>query len=141
MRRAFDYSVETTILKKITDEFTKFREVSGGPCPSRLRELAVSAVSMGVTRIRVSQAAGVTPKTISNWSKSLRPQAKELSIVSESAAQPLSLSTADSASTGSIVIRLKSGVEIEITKRELTFEFLSLLNGLSNDLGDLGSLR
>ena len=141
MRRISDSRTEAAILKKITDEFTKFREVSTGHISKRLRELAISALAEGVKRGRVAQAAGVSPKTISNWSKSARPQAKELSIVSESAARSLPLPASVSAATDSILIRLKSGVEIELAKQELSFEFLSLLSGLGGGLEDFGGTR
>ena len=127
MRRISDGRTEAAILKKITDEFAKFREESTGHSSERLRGLARSAMSAGVMRSQVAAAAGVSPNTISNWVASVRPQAKQLSLISAPRPSPLPVAAAPSRL---ILIRLKSGIEIEISKQEMSFEFLRLLNEL-----------
>lgn len=120
---------ETAILKKITDEFAKFRADSSGHSPKRLRELTASALVQGLSRTKVAKAAGVSPKTISNWARSVEPQAKQLNIIDDLTAIVLPVSTL-STPAATICIRLVSGVEIVLPKNEMNRDFLILLSGL-----------
>jgi hypothetical protein len=113
-------------LEKIASEFCRFREKEGGHCPERLKSMALSAVGMGLSSGSVAEAAGVSATTIRNWAAK-SPKAKQLTLVAspEAAWEHKTALAADL-----VCIRLASGVEIDFPRRELSVEFLSILNSI-----------
>jgi hypothetical protein len=128
MEQNSDELSEIEILKNISDAFSRFRADSSGHVPKDLKKLASQALVCGIKRNQIAAAAGVAPKTISNWSLSFKPQAKQLCIISE----PITRVERAPEPTP-VLIRLRSGVEIEFTKLELNNELLTLLNNLGGE--------
>lgn len=126
MKRPSDPSSHQELQDKISREFRRFREEGGGRYPALLRTMSISAIGMGLSRIRVAKAAEISTTTIRNWEASA-PKAKQLNVIatSEVISEPLTRSPGEG-----ICIRLTSGVEIDVPRRSLDVEFLEILNSL-----------
>lgn len=114
------------ILENIQLEFSKFRDKVGGHYTERLRSQAIFAYRVGISRQQVARAAGVTPKSISNWSKAF-PKAKRLNLIGATTTNGPVLKQSIVQPTTKVSIRLTSGVKIDLFE-SLSLELLEILN-------------
>jgi hypothetical protein len=121
------------ILRRVTLAFAKHRRRNDGRSSysKSLRSLAVSALEAGITPGKVAQAAGVSQQSVGNWlSTGSVAFPRELKVVDDSsdiANEACAAKTPIGSSPA--VIRLHSGVSIEIPIAALTPSLLVALNG------------
>ena len=120
------------ILEKVKSEFQEFSGSGRRNYSSEIKSLAVSAVELGLGQGVVSKASGVSLSSINKWvskSRKRKFRAKPLRLID----QPPAILTEGKSETSraGIRIRLVSGVEIELSGRELSPELLNMLSTVS----------
>ena len=116
------------MIESISMQFANHRAGKGGRCPESLRRLIVTGMQVGITKASLARASGISIATIRVWAEktTLTPAVRELQIRDNA---PIALES-EVLPAKSIRVRLRSGVEIEFPKSELSFEFLTALNSL-----------
>ena len=130
-------SQKSEILKDLEYQFSTFRHKHQGKrlrYPKPLRGLAVAALEHGNSWFEVSQAAGVTSRSLRNWRSSnnvatlaRKAQPVELKLVESRDAQ-----LAATPSDAIVQIELRSGVRMAFPVSALSERLLSLLQGCSS---------
>ena len=122
---------QNQILRRIERAFAKNRQRNRGRASysGPLRAMAVSALEVGLAPGKVAQASGVSQQSLTNWRSLLssvkRP--RQLQVVDSSAVR--SLEGEGPSDSVSALIRLRSGVSIEMPMSGLTPALLVVLNG------------
>ena len=104
------------MIESNSTQFEKHRAGKGGRCPESLKRLIVAGIQAGITKASLARASGISLATIRLWAQKTNNEPMDL----ESEVLPAK----------SIRVWLRSGVEIEFPKSELSFEFLTALNRL-----------
>ena len=123
---------QSKILESISIEFEKHRTGKGGHFPKPLKQLILSGIECGISKAGLARASGLSKATVLLWSRKfvplpiVPPPVRELQLID---ADRL-IEESNSSVQKLICVRLRSGVEIDFQKSELSLEFLSALNSL-----------
>src|SRR5271165_3698280 len=125
------------MLKRVANTFGSHRRRNHGRASysKPLKDLALSAVESGLAADAVSQAAGISPQSLTNWQRSL-----------EARVRPRELRLEENVSAGSTMnaafdqlpqarIRLCSGVSIEVPVSAVTASLIAALSANSVSTG------